>query len=202
MTIKITDKGHNNQVDIAQDVAQSGTVQVLITGNDNHLTIGPGTRLTGVMLEIRNARSRMVIGAGCLLSGQLRLRANDTTLEIGAGTTMQNAQVTLHEAGRIAMGRDCMLSGNIVMDVSDMHSILDAETGARINPPRDIELGDHVWLAQGVQVMKGARIGTNSMIGARSLVVGDIPPGSLAAGVPARVLRTGVTWDRRRLPWG
>jgi acetyltransferase-like isoleucine patch superfamily enzyme len=33
------------------------------------------------------------------------------------------------------------------------------------------------------------------------LVTGDIPAGSIAVGVPARVVRQGVTWDRRRLPW-
>jgi len=93
-----------------------------------------------------------------------------------------------------------MLSGDITMDVSDMHSILDVETGRRLNPPRDILIGDHVWLAHGVRVMKGAQIGQDSIIGSRAMVCGAIPANSLAVGTPARVMRSGVTWDRRRLP--
>ena len=103
------------------------------------------------------------------------------------------------EAGTITIGEDCMLSGDITMDVSDMHSILDVETGERVNPPQDIEIGDHVWLAHGVRIMKGAQIGQHSVIGSRSMVLGGIPAHSLAVGAPARVVRAGITWDRRRL---
>ncbi|MCX8228287.1 MAG: acyltransferase, partial [Sulfitobacter sp.] len=105
-----------------------------------------------------------------------------------------------HESGTITLGDDCMLSGDITMDVSDMHSILDVESGIRINPPRDILIGDHVWLAQGVRIMKGSQIGQDCIIGSRALVCSSIPANSLAVGTPARVVRSGVTWDRRRIP--
>ncbi|WP_306151158.1 acyltransferase [Roseovarius sp. MMSF_3281] len=200
MTIDITDKGKNNRIEIHKSVERSGNLRIEILGNNNRLRIGPKTRLAAGLIEIRNHESEMTIGEGCVISGQLRLRADDTRLIIGDQTTMMGAQITLHEAGTIRLGRDCMLSGNITMDVSDMHSILDAKTGTRINPPEDIEIGDHVWIAQGVQILKGARIGSNCIIGAKSLVSGDTPEGSLAAGVPARVMKSGVTWDRRRLP--
>ncbi|MCC1494819.1 acyltransferase [Cognatishimia sp. F0-27] len=201
MEIDIRDTGRNNTVEIASDVTRTGPMRIEITGNNNHLAIGPRTKLAAGLIEIRNDRSRIDIGAACVISGQLRLRADDTALAIGDETTMMGAHITLHERGRITLGRDCMLSGNIVMDVSDMHSILDAASGARINPPADIEIGDHVWIAQGVQILKGAVIGSDCVIGARALVTGTLPAGSLAAGAPARVMREGVTWDRRRLPW-
>ncbi len=157
--------------------------------------------IAGGMIELRNHRSSIQIGDGCNLAGSLRCRATDSHIRIGNLTTMMMAQITLHEAGAITLGEDCMLSGDIAMDVSDMHSILDMETGKRLNPPRDIEIGDHVWLAQGVRVMKGARIGQHSIVGSRAMVLGDIPAHSLAVGAPARVVREGVTWDRRRLPF-
>lgn len=157
--------------------------------------------IAGGMIELRNHRSSIHIGDRCNLAGSLRCRATDSHIRIGNLTTMMMGQITLHEAGAITLGEDCMLSGDIAMDVSDMHSILDMETGKRLNPPRDIEIGDHVWLAQGVRVMKGARIGQHSIVGSRAMVLGDIPAHSLAVGAPARVVREGVTWDRRRLPF-
>ncbi|GAW37121.1 putative lipopolysaccharide biosynthesis O-acetyl transferase WbbJ [Roseovarius sp. A-2] len=183
MQVEINDTGRGNRIEIADGVSRTGNLRIVITGNDNYLKIGVGTKLASGLIEIRNHHSAIDIGTSCVIAGTLRLRADATRLMIGDATTMMGAHITLHEAGTIRLGRDCMLSGNILMDVSDMHSILEAETGRRINPPEDIEIGD------------------NCVIGARALVCGDIPAGSLAVGSPARVLRSGITWDRQRLPW-
>lgn len=63
-------------------------------------------------------------------------------------------------------------------------------------PPADrplavspVSIEDDVWLGQGVCVMPGVTIGAGSVIGANAVVVTDIPPGSIAVGVPARVIR-------------
>lgn len=201
MTITVTDNGKNNRIEIAPTATATANVQVLIEGNHNHLVIGPRTRLVGGLVEMRNHHGSIRIGADCMLIGQFRCRADHCHMEFGAGTTIMSATITLHEAGRISLGRDCMLSGDIGMDVSDMHSIIDVASGTRINPPQDIEIGNHVWLGQGVRVLKGARIGDDSIIGSRALVTGEIAANVVAVGMPARVVRTGVTWDRRRLPW-
>lgn len=197
----LSDTGIGNRVDIDPSVTVSDKTAIRLSGQGHHLVIGPGTQLTGCLIELRNHTSSVHIGANCVIGGELRCRAKDTHIAIGDKTTIMSAAISLHEAGRISLGTDCMLSGNITMDVSDMHSILDAATGLRCNPPQDIAIGDHVWIAQGVQVMKGSTIGADCVIGARALVTGDIPPGSLAIGAPARVQRSGITWDRARLPW-
>lgn len=197
--IEITDLGANNQIDIDPTVKAARGVQISIHGRNNHLIIGQDTVLGGGMIELRNHDSSITIGTNCNLTGALRCRAVNSHIRIGNHTTMMGAQITLHEAGMITLGEDCMLSGDIAMDVSDMHSILDKDTGERLNMPRDILIGDHVWLAQGVRVMKGARIGQDVIVGSRAMVLGTIPAHSLAVGAPARVVRSGVTWDRRRL---
>jgi acetyltransferase-like isoleucine patch superfamily enzyme len=53
-----------------------------------------------------------------------------------------------------------------------------------------VTLGRSVWLPWRVFVMPGATIGDGSVIGANSLVVGEIPPNSLAVGTPAKVIRS------------
>jgi acetyltransferase-like isoleucine patch superfamily enzyme len=200
MPVIIKDTGQNNRIEIAPDVLTGGDMRINVRGDNNHILIGNGTRLVKGLIEIRNKHSTLKIGEHCVLTGTFRLRANYTHLFIGDQTTMMGGKISLHEAGTIRVGRDCMLSGNIHIDVSDMHSIIDVSTGKRINPPADVEIGDHVWIARSVQILKGSRIGENCMVGAAALVNGDFPEGSLLAGVPARVLRSGITWDRRRLP--
>jgi acetyltransferase-like isoleucine patch superfamily enzyme len=79
-----------------------------------------------------------------------------------------------------------MFSSEIRVMTTDHHTIRDAATGERINPPQDVAIGRHVWVGRGVQVLKGAR----------SLVTGEIEAGSLALGVPAKVVRSGIIWER------
>ncbi len=59
-----------------------------------------------------------------------------------------------------------------------------------VPPTRPIVIGDEVWLGARVIVLPGATIGSQSVIGAGSVVSGDVPPRSLAAGVPCKVIRS------------
>jgi acetyltransferase-like isoleucine patch superfamily enzyme len=60
-----------------------------------------------------------------------------------------------------------------------------------------VTIGTSVWLPWRVFVMPGARIGDGTVIGANSLVQGDIPPSSLAVGAPAKVIRSAPDFPHR-----
>lgn len=109
----------------------------------------------------------------------------------------------------IRIGANHCLAGRIVSECNDgmidigssnNHSIIDVASGKRINRCKPISIGDHVWIGRQATILKGTVIGSHSIIGAGSIVRGTIPDHSLAAGSPAKVIRSGVTWDRRRLP--
>ena len=92
-----------------------------------------------------------------------------------------------------------MMSVNADVRNTDGHSVIDLATGDRINPAKDVILADHVWRGLRVQVLKGVTIGEHSIVAAGSVVVRDVAPYTIVAGIPAKTVREGVTWQRERV---
>ena len=59
-------------------------------------------------------------------------------------------------------------------------------------PPRPIRIGARCFIGGGSTILPGVSIGDGSIIAAGAVVGDDVPPASIAAGVPARVIRTGI----------
>jgi acetyltransferase-like isoleucine patch superfamily enzyme len=91
-----------------------------------------------------------------------------------------------------------MFSFDVDIRNGDSHSILEQATGKRVNWAKNVRIGEHVWLGAYTQVLGGADIEKNAIIGIRSLVKGYIPSGVIAAGIPAKVVKDGFTWDSQR----
>jgi acetyltransferase-like isoleucine patch superfamily enzyme len=53
-----------------------------------------------------------------------------------------------------------------------------------------VSIGSNAWIGAGVRILKGSRLGDQVVVGANAVVLGDLPAGSVAAGIPARVLRS------------
>ena len=79
---------------------------------------------------------------------------------------------------------------------SDVHKIFDVETGERLNEAGDITLGERVWVSHRATLLKNTSLGDDSVVGASSVVSSAFPPNSLVAGVPARLIRSGIRWER------
>ncbi|MFW8637115.1 FkbM family methyltransferase [Cribrihabitans pelagius] len=144
-----------------------------------------------------NARNcHLEIAENCHFKAlRLYFLSDNTRVRIGTGTLCRSSfWANLSGAGRtITVGDHCLIA-SVKMRTSDSHHIIDLESGKMVNPAGDISIGDHVWIAEDVLVLKGSSIGTGAAIGARAMVSGNIPGQCLAAGTPAKVLRKGITW--------
>jgi acetyltransferase-like isoleucine patch superfamily enzyme len=108
-------------------------------------------------------------------------------LEVGERTLL-NYGGSICAAEHIRIGAQCLIGTHAIIMDNDFHRI---EPERRLERPasKPIAIGDNVWLGARVIVLGGVTIGDDSCVGAGSLVIDDIPPRSLAAGVPARVIR-------------
>lgn len=160
--------------------------------------------------HVRLNRAAMVSAGGLLVIGDRSnlyasaMSVHDrSTILIGEQTTSTfDAQLDARNGGAIVVGADGMWANGVRFMTDDMHAIRDLKTGARLNGfGGRIVLEPHVWLGEQVQVMAGARIGTDTVVGAGALVKGQsLPPNSVCVGRPARPVRRGTTWSREDAP--
>lgn len=104
--------------------------------------------------------------------------------------------VRISAAQSIRIGDNCMLAANVYISDSDWHGLYNRIRPFRCTKPVTIE--NNVWLGERVIVNKGVTIGENSVIGAGAVVTRNIPPNSVAAGNPARVIKS-LNNNRRML---
>lgn len=152
--------------------------------------VGTRVRLRGRPIIANHGR--MIIGSRVQLvstAAKLELVTMEGgTLEIGE-RTLVNYGGSIAAAGSVRIGARCLIGTHAIIMDNDFHRI---EPERRYEWPesRPIVIEDDVWLGARVIVLGGVTIGRGSCIGAGSLVIHDIPPRSLAVGVPARVIRT------------
>jgi acetyltransferase-like isoleucine patch superfamily enzyme len=111
-----------------------------------------------------------------------------------------HTHLALTEGKKIHIGKDCMFASDVTVRTGDSHSIIEAESGRRINEAMDITIGEHVWFANHVILLKGASIGPHCIIGSGSVVTAPFDESNaVLAGNPAKVVRRGIDWCRERL---
>jgi acetyltransferase-like isoleucine patch superfamily enzyme len=154
-----------------------------------------GSRIDlGSRLELRSWFGSNPLGVRrrCLLA---TWRAG-ATISIGDDVGMSGATVCAAE--RVRIGHRVLIGANSVIADTDFHPL---DPGARQRAPQAgrvgaVEIGDDCFIGTQVLVLKGASIGAGAVIGAGSVVTGTIPPLTVAAGNPARVIRPVGPADR------
>jgi acetyltransferase-like isoleucine patch superfamily enzyme len=197
---QISDAGNGNR--IMANGARLESCRIHFRGSNNQLEFLPGASVKDCLIEVIGDHHRLLIGENVVLTQSiLWFEDHNCLISIGKGTTMQrNGHIAVTEPGRkIEIGDNCMFSFDVDIRNGDSHSIIDASTGKRINWAKNIHIGEHVWLGAYTQILGGAEIEKNAIIGIRSLVKGKIEEGVIAAGIPAKAIRSGFTWDSRRI---
>jgi acetyltransferase-like isoleucine patch superfamily enzyme len=178
------------------------------------------TNWASVGADSRRAARFGAFGAGSLLRYPLGAVYNERYIRIGRGTLigpdvalaagMLPGQTMVTDpvisiGDRCLIGRGSGIVGHLSIEIGDDvytgHYVYitdqnhgydrrDVPISRQSQPERPVVIGSGTWLGHGTVVLPGARIGTNCVIGANSVVSGTIPDHSIAVGAPARVVRT------------
>lgn len=163
---------------------------------------GRGWKFYGVPILQKHRRSTLIIGDDLSLRSIphsnalgpfhaviLSTRRPGAQLTIGCGFGMTGGTICAEQS--ITIGDHVWVGGNCTITDTDFHP-LDLER--RLSHPLDgatapVVIEDGVFIGMQSLILKGVRIGARSVIGAGSVVTRDIPPGVIAAGNPAKVIR-------------
>jgi maltose O-acetyltransferase len=126
------------------------------------------------------------VGDGEIL---LQPRSRDSEIVIGNRNTFSN-NVSIVAMGRIAVGDDCLFGDQVALYDCDFHEIDPQHRNRSAGPVLPVTIGNNVWLGSRAMILKGVTIGDNSVVAAMSVVNQSIPDNCVAAGNPARVIRT------------
>ena len=110
-------------------------------------------------------------------------------IEVGDRTEFNNNLMLKSEGPGIRIGSDGLFGAHIEIFDSDFHDLDPSRRSAGTQAMAPVEIGDNVFVGMGARILKGSTIGSDSVIGAGSVVTGTIPDGVVAAGNPARVIR-------------
>jgi acetyltransferase-like isoleucine patch superfamily enzyme len=139
---------------------------------------------------------RLEVGANTMFEPNVWITVGDQArVRIGEGTFL-NIAVMVAALELVEIGSHCMLAnGCFVTDANHRFDDPDRPVPWQgFDSKGPTRIGDNVWLGANVVVTSGVTIGERCVIGANSVVTQDIPPYSVAAGAPAKVLRT-ITYD-------
>lgn len=146
------------------------------------------------------------------LEGEALEALDSGRLSIGDSTLLEpGCWLTLGAQARIRIGRECFLNRGTMLAASDLIEIGDHVMFANgcfvgdaahrhddpelpitrqgFEPGRPVRIGSNVWFGVNCAVTGGVTIGDRAVIGANSVVTRDVPPGTIAAGAPAKVIR-------------
>lgn len=168
----------------------------------SELLVGKGTNINEADWILSEASNVAIGSKGKFAKGTLGAGKN-ARIKIGDNLAiMWTYQIVIEDYTSLTIGNHCIISYDVILRGNDGHSIFDLNTGKNINSTEEISrsrkivIGDHVWIGMRSIILYNSKIGSGSIIGAASLVKGVIPNNCIAVGVPAKIKRDNIAWDR------
>ncbi len=142
-------------------------------------------------VKVNVTNSTIRLGDGCRLQkGTVLTASSASTMSIGSGTVF-GPYCVIYSRAALHIGKNVMLGPKCSV-MAETHGTEQSDVPYQLQPQRGtgIRIEDNVWLGAHVSVIDGITIGTGSIVSTGSTVLRNVPPYSLVAGVPGRVVRS------------
>lgn len=195
--------GNDNHVSLrfdseesAEELLTGGGFLLIVKGDNNNVEMGTVIIRCSSILGMTGLK--LIVGQLPGLGAGVSRTASGCSVRIGDRVVINGATVYLQEDGsHVYIGDDSQISWGVDIWCTDAHTITDLR-GAPVNYADSIEIGRHVWVGKDVKIGKNTRIADDSIVGWGSIVTKCFDePNVIIAGIPAKVVKSGVNWDRK-----
>lgn len=189
----VTESLNDESMEIAKKSIPLNSIKFLPNSHSNHmvkkLLAIPERLLSNGKLFIRMLRLRSKYN----LHPSVRIgsvKISGQALSIGKGTYINTGYISCGTSS-VEIGTFCAIGYNVSL-VASTHDVNFPTGPEKLRPLREspIKIGKGVWIGNNAVVLPGVEIGDFAVIGANSVVNKSIPPFSVAAGMPARIVKT------------
>jgi acetyltransferase-like isoleucine patch superfamily enzyme len=168
------------------------------------VNIGARSKIMGMPIVSIFQGSKITIGDDCILCSRTEMNPLGinhsiilTTLRAGAVINIGNhtgmSGGAICAAMSVDIGSECLLGANVIITDTDFHPVSPNGRYYCKDPDKiataPVIIEDNVFVGTGAIILKGVRIGKNSVIGAGAVVSKNVPANSIAVGNPAKVIR-------------
>ena len=177
--------------------------KIVINGNNNEIVIKESTYFKNVEFHIygNNNRIELFKGVNFNNAGSMWIEDDYCEITVGEQSSFEDTSIAVTEPySKVTIGSDCLFAYDVDIRTGDSHSIIDITTNKRLNYAKNIVIGNHVWVAAHVSILKGSNIASNSIVATRSLVTKPFDKENvLLGGSPASVLKENINWMIERI---
>lgn len=194
------------------------TLSIKMCGQNSFFVL-PHSKIIASKVTI-SGKSNVLSLSGLIIDTSINIAGTDNAVYSYEGAEIHNAHIVVKGHGlkliikenatlgygcwivimgnnqHLIIGKNSMIADEVDIWASDTHPIVDKVSSSIINPSGSIDLEEHVWIGKKTTILKNVRIGKDSVIGMGSVVTKDIPPGSIAVGNPAHIVKGNVDWRR------
>ena len=143
----------------------------------------------GAEIFCRRGLADMRIGRDVWIGPGTAIRCHEGSLRIGDRVVFGGSD-TVSAYLDVEIGEDCIFADWIyVTDFDHQYRKLDVRIQDQGIDTTPVRLGPDCWIGEKASILRGSQIGTGSVIGAQTVVKGDIPPYAVAVGAPAKVIK-------------
>jgi acetyltransferase-like isoleucine patch superfamily enzyme len=144
----------------------------------------------GKNLELQIAkRGTIRFGRFTWIGDGTKIRCHQGEVIVGAKTVL-GQECTISAYRHVRIGDQCVVADR-AMFIDFDHGVVEVERPIRQQGiyTRDLDVGSNVWIGYGACMLRGVRVGDNSVVGTNTVVTKDVPANAVVGGVPARILR-------------
>lgn len=207
----VKNSGKNNHFIVLDDneneinTDKHKNLHIIFNGDNNTVKVHASTLFRNEIILTLESDNNIFAGKNCGLTINITTPMKACNLYIGNNVYSNGTCINLHdEAGlSVHIEDDVMFSYDTTIRPSDGYTIYDVNNSKILNIPAGIKIGKHCWLGMRTTVLKGANIPPNSIIESNSVYTKGSNPsqkdfsgasGGIFAGIPAKLIRTGVNW--------